>query len=359
MAYDRLPDARRWLHRAAGALTWPLRPADYLAVLRGDVETDAARVESLTRVATDATMLTLRTPSGFPRHQAGQFVRLGVDIDGVRHWRCYSISSAPERDDGCITVTIKAVADGRVSRYVNESLQPGDHVQLDAPAGDFVLPERLPGRMLFIAAGSGITPIMSMLSSLDAQGIMPYITVIHSAPDAESMIYGAALAELAARHPRLSLHLLHTRQHGRFSPSQLEELCGGWELCETWACGPDAMLQALEDHWSAAGVSHRLHVERFRPRQLRIAGAASAGQVSFLRSACSAQGRADQPVLELAELNGLSPAHGCRMGICHGCTATLKSGSVRDLRTGKTYDEEGDLVQICVCAPVGPVEIDL
>ena len=81
--------------------------------------------------------------------------------------------------------------------------------------------------------------------------------------------------------------------------------------------------------------------------------------MQFLRSARVVDGRGDQPVLDLAELNGLSPAHGCRMGICHGCTATLKSGCVRDLRNGKTFDEEGDLVQICVCAPIGDVEIDL
>jgi stearoyl-CoA 9-desaturase NADPH oxidoreductase len=216
------------------------------------------------------------------------------------------------------------------------------------PAGDFVLPERLPGRLLFITAGSGITPVMSMLRSLDARGTVPYLTIIHAAPDAASMIYGDELAVLAARHPRITLHRIHTRTQGRFDASQLDALCRGWELCETWACGPDALLQQLEDHWQRAGVGERLHVERFRPRALQAADAA-AGRVQFLRS-----GR-----IELAELHGMAPAHGCRMGICHGCTATLKSGCVRDLRNGKTYSDEGDLVQICVCAPVGDVEIDL
>lgn len=348
----------RWLQRAAGALTWPLRPADYLGALRAEEGRGNAVVERIERPTQEAVTLTLRTPRGFARHRAGQFVRLGVDIDGVRHTRCYSIASAPERDDGCIEITVKAIAGGRVSTHLNGLRQAGARVQLDAPAGDFVLPDRLPGRLLFITAGSGITPVMSMLRSLDARGTVPYLTIVHAAPDAASMIYGGELAALTARHPRITLHRIHTRAQGRFNVAQLDALCRGWALCEAWACGPDAMLQQLEEHWRQAGAGARLHVERFRPRALQVSDAA-AGRVRFLRSGRSADGRGDQPVLDLAELNGMAPAHGCRMGICHGCTAALKSGCVRDLRNGKIFSDEGDLVQICVCAPFGDVEIDL
>lgn len=362
MAYERLAASAlipgRWLQRAAGALTWPLNPADYLGALRADEAAGNAIVERIEHPTADAVSLTLRPPRGFPRHQPGQFIRLGLDIDGVRHTRCYSIASAPERDDGCIEITVKAIAGGRVSAHLNELLQVGARVQLDPPAGDFVLPERLPGRLLFITAGSGITPVISMLRSLDARGTVPYLTIIHAAPDAASMICGDELAALAARHPRISLHRIHTRTQGRFDVAQLDTLCRGWALCETWACGPDAMLQQLEEHWQQSGIGARLHVERFRPRAL-VAADAAAGRVQFLRSGRIADGRGDQPVLELAELNGMAPAHGCRMGICHGCIATLKSGCVRDLRNGKTYSDEGDLVQICVCAPVGDIEIEL
>lgn len=400
MADDRLPTATlnsgRWLQRAAGALTWPLNPSDYLGALFADTAGGNAVVERIGHPTPDAVTLTLRVPRGFPRHRAGQFVRLGVDIDGVRHSRCYSIASAPERDDGCIEITAKAIAGGRVSAHLNARLRVGARLQIDAPAGDFVLPEWLPERLLFITAGSGITPVMGMLRSLDARGTVPEVTLVHAAPDAASMIYGDELAAFAARHPQVTLHRVYTRARdphaglaltppsagrtvppspamrardggqpsaavihwGRFDVSQLDAVCEGWAGCETWACGPDALLQQLEDHWQQAGIGARLHTERFRPR-VPQAGDATAARVQFLRSARVVDGRGDQPVLDLAELNGLSPAHGCRMGICHGCTATLKSGCVRDLRNGKTFDEEGDLVQICVCAPIGDVEIDL
>ncbi|HEY1075215.1 MAG TPA: ferredoxin reductase [Fontimonas sp.] len=349
-----------WRQRAlavlAAPLTYPLNPAEYL---RPAIAENSAVVEGLDPATAEAMTVTLRPQHRLPVHQAGQFIRFGVDIDGVRHWRCYSISSAPERADGCLTITVKAIDGGRVSHHVGKQLSLGERVYLEAPAGEFVLPPVLPERLLFITAGSGITPVMSMLASLEARGSLPQITLIHSAPDAASMIFADALLDMAARNPQLTLHCHYTRTQGRLDLAQLQTLCPDWQQRPTWACGPDAMLQMFEDRWQQAGVAEQLHVERFRPRAATVDGVAQTGTVRFGKTGTSVSGRSDQNVLELAELNGLSPEHGCRMGICHGCTVTLKSGCVRDLRNGQTFAEEGDLVQICVCAPVGDIEISL
>ncbi len=347
--------ASRWTSRALGALTYPLNPAEYL---RPAIAENGAVIEALEAATAGATTLTLRPLGRLPRHQAGQFIRFGVDIDGVRHWRCYSISSAPERADGRLTITVKAIADGRVSNQIRE-LGLGDHVYLEAPAGEFVLPAVLPERLLFVTAGSGITPVMSMLASLEARGALPQLTLIHSAPDAASMIFADELLDMAARNPHMTLHCHYTRQYGRLDLAQLAELCPDWQSRPTWACGPDAMLQLLEDRWQRNGIATQLNVERFRPRAAQASGNTQTGTVRFAKTGSSVAGRSDQNVLELAELNGLNPEHGCRMGICHGCTVTLKAGCVRDLRNGQTFSEEGDLVQICVCAPVGDIEISL
>lgn len=348
--------SNRWARRALSALTYPLNPADYL---RPAVVANGAQIVGLEFATLDAVTLTLRPQGRFPKHEAGQFIRFGVDIDGVRHWRCYSVSSAPERSDGCLTITVKAVADGQVSNHVGQGLEIGDQVYLEPAAGEFVLPAVLPERLLFVTAGSGITPVMSMLASLEARDAMPQVTLIHCAPDAGSMIFGDTLKDMAARHPQLTLHCHYTRESGRLDVAQLEALCPDWQQRASWACGPDAMLQMLEDHWQQAGIAGSLNVERFRPRAAQGSSDTQTGTVRFAKSGGCASGRSDQDVLTLAELNGLSPEHGCRMGICHGCTATLKSGRVRDLRNGQTFQEEGDLVQICVCAPVGDVEIDV
>ncbi len=354
------PIAKRWSRRALAVLTapltYPLNPSEYL---RPAIAENSAVIEGLEFATTDAMTLTLRPQRRLPLHQAGQFIRFGVDVDGVRHWRCYSISSAPERADGCLTITVKAIADGRVSNHVGKNLSLGERVYLEAPAGEFVLPQTLPERLLFVTAGSGITPVMSMLASLEARGAMPQITLIHSSPDAASTIFGDALLDMAARNPQLTLHCHHTRQHGRLDLAQLQALCPDWQERPTWACGPDAMLQMLEDRWQQAGVASQLNVERFRPRAAQADAATRTGTVHFSKTGGSVAGRSDQNVLELAELNGLNPEHGCRMGICHGCTVTLKSGCVRDLRNGQTFAEEGDLVQICACASAGDIEIAL
>jgi len=348
--------SKRLAARAVATLTYPLNPAEYL---RPAVEANGARIEALEFATIDAMTLTLRPQGRFPKHQAGQFIRFGVDIDGVRHWRCYSVSSAPERADGCLTITVKAIADGSVSNHVGQGLSVGERVYLEAPAGEFVLPDVIPERLLFITAGSGVTPVMSMLASLEARGAMPQATLIHSAPDAGTMIFGEELKAMAERNPQLTLHCRYTRASGRLEVSRLAELCPDWPQRATWACGPDAMLQMLEDHWQQTGIANQLNVERFRPRAAPAGADTQSGTVRFTKTGGAVAGRSDQNVLELAELNGLTPEHGCRMGICHSCTVTLKAGCVRDLRNGQTFAEEGDLVQICVCAPVGDVEIAL
>ena len=102
-------------------------------------------------------------------HEPGQYLRIGIDIDGRRHWRAYSLTSDPERADGCISITVKNVDEGVVSPYLVRRGRPGSIVCLGGVEGEFMLPDPLPEKLLFISAGSGITPIMSMLRSLEHQ----------------------------------------------------------------------------------------------------------------------------------------------------------------------------------------------
>jgi len=234
---------------------------------------------------------------------------------------------------------------------------------------------------LFISAGSGITPIMSMLRSLIAQERLPHVTHLHYAPHAHDVIFGNELRELSARFPRYKLELLYTRggdgQRARaeqpraeatpagapasnhFSAEQLERLCPDWRTREVYACGPQSLLDALEAHFASLGLAKRLHTERFRAKVATEPSAITAGQVRFLRSNVEARSDGVINLLRLAEDNGLNPAHGCRMGICHGCDATLRGGCVRDLRTNALYSEPGQTVQICVCAAAGDAELEL
>ncbi|MCO6009240.1 ferredoxin reductase [Actinoallomurus purpureus] len=351
-----------------GAVRWlttPLFPEDYLSLvnplwcgreLRG-------RIEAIHAETADAATLVIRPGRGWIPHKPGQWVRIGVDIEGARHWRTYSLSGPPGRPDGCITITVKAVPDGLVSRHLVRQAAPGTIVELAGPDGSFVLPEPPPRRLLFLTAGSGITPVRAMLHGLltpaaargGAKPRVADVVLLHSAPTSADVIFGAELRALTARFPNLRLYERHTRTEGRLRPGDLPDLCPDWAERTAWVCGPAGMLQEAEEHW--AGSLDRLHVEHFRPVLPRAGG--EGGRVRFTKSGRETDAEGGTPLLIAGEDAGVLMPSGCRMGICHSCVGRLTSGQVRDLRTGQIHGEAGDLVQTCVSAAVGPVEIEL
>lgn len=350
------------------AFAWPLRTSHYLELVNPLWITHAlqARVVSVWDETADARTLTLKPGANWRSHRPGQHLRIGVPIGGMHYTRTYSISSAPERDDEHITITVKAINGGRMSHQLVRNIKPGDYLPIGVPQGDFYLPDANPVQPLFISAGSGITPIMSMLRSLIAQERLPDVVHIHYAPHAYDVIFGKELQELAQKHPRYQLHLLYTRETGEtvsakrhFSVETLNSVCPDWRSRDTYACGPQSMLDTVEAHWGAAGLTRQLHTERFRAQIAAAPTKITAGSVRFANSAVTALSDGITNLLRLAEDHGLNPAHGCRMGICHGCDTLLKSGCVRDLRTNALLNEVGQMVQICVCAAAGDAELDL
>lgn len=348
----------------ADMFAYPLRHSHYLELVNPlwNRQVLKARVVEVADETEDTRTLTLRPGRGWRDHRAGQFVRLGVPIDGQRHTRTYSISSAPARADGCITVTVKAIDGGRVSQHLARRVMVGQYLPLGEPQGEFVLPDAMPVHPLFITAGSGITPVMSMLRAYVGEyEVIPDVVHMHYAPHARAVIFGAELRRLNAGQRHYQLHEFHTQGGDpHFSGEQLERSCPDWREREVWACGPAALLDAVQAHWAQAGLSRRLHLERFHAPVAPIpTDAVSAGKVVFRASQVEAQSDGCTSLLHLAEDAGLNPPHGCRMGICHGCNTILASGCVRDTRTGRLISEPGAVVQVCVCTAVGDAELAL
>ncbi|NJC85717.1 ferredoxin reductase [Planosporangium mesophilum] len=339
-------------------LTTPLLPDDYLGLINPlwSSRELRGRVEAVQPETADAATLVIRPGRGWEGHRAGQYARIGIDIHGVRHWRSYSLSSPPERADGRVTITVKADPHGLVSPYLVRRVTPGTIVHLAAAQGEFTLPEPPPDRLLFLTAGSGITPVAATLRGLAAHGRMPDAVLVHSAPASDEVIFGTELRALAARFASLRLYERHTRIDGRFTMAQLRRVCPDWRRRHTWACGPAGMLDDAERHWRRAGLADRLHVERFRPT-VTVGGIG--GRVRFTASGGWADADGVTPLLVVGENAGVLMPSGCRMGICYSCVARLRAGRVRDLRTGREYGDEGQLIQTCVSAAAGPVEIDL
>ncbi len=354
-ATDRL---RTGLHALAGAAATPLVPADYLDLLAPLRSRTAlrARIVAVTPETRDAATIVLRPGPGWNPHVPGQYLRLGVDVDGVRHWRAYSLTSPPRPADGTISVTVTAIPDGTVSGHLVHHARPGELVHLEPAAGDFTLPATTPDRLLFVTAGSGLTPVLGMLRShLDE---LPDVVVVHSSPTADDVIAGAELRAMAA-DGRIQLIERHTTTDGRLDATQLADLVPDLAQRATWACGPAGLLDALEEHFAAHDLLDHLHIERFRPVVIE---AGEGGTVTFLGSDRETQTDGTTSLLDAGEDAGVLMPSGCRMGICFGCVVPLRSGAVRDLRTGDvTVAATGDDVRIqtCINTAAAACELDL
>ena len=353
------PTIRRRLIDAAGVLTTPLLPDDYLTVvnplwtfneLRG-------RIEQIIPRTSDSSTVVIRPGRRWPLHRAGQHVAIGVDVDGVRHWRSYSLTSDPGRPDGCISITVKTVDGGKVSTHLVQGSRVGEIVRLGPPEGDFHLPqERTDAPLLLITAGSGITPVIAILRELEREQGIHDVVHVHSERTSEAVIFGESLRGLAERNPGVTRHERFTGLLPRFVPTELDALCPDWRERETYACGPLGLLDAVEEHFDREGVLERLHLERFQLATLS-ADPDDGGSVTIEGSGVVFDAPAGTPVLVAGEDAGLPLNSGCRMGICHRCVCTLVSGQVRDLRTGELHNEPGQHIQICVSGAAGDVEL--
>ncbi|KWX67248.1 ferredoxin reductase [Mycobacterium sp. NAZ190054] len=348
------------LRTVAGRITTPLLPDDYLKLanplwsareLRG-------RVLEVRRETVDSATLVIKPGWGFSfDYEAGQYIGIGLLVDGRWRWRSYSLTSSPITSKGSrtITITVKAMPEGFLSTHLVGGVAPGTIVRLAAPQGNFVMPDPAPASVLFLTAGSGITPVMSMLRTLARRGQIGDVVHVHSAPTEDDVMFAAELSELAAGHEGYRLRLRATRTEGRLDMGRLDDVVPDWRDRQTWACGPEAMLSAAEHTWSAAGIADRLHLERFAVTR---ASHGSGGTVEFSKSGRTVTVDGATSLMDAGEAAGIRMPFGCRMGICQSCVVGLLDGHVRDLRTGVEH-EPGTRVQTCVSAASGDCTLDV
>ena len=334
-------------------LTTPLLPDDYLHLLNplwSARELRGVVVEVRPETETAATLVIKPGWGWSSSYQAGQYVGIGVQVEGRWHWRSYSLTSVPTQEDGTISITVKAMPEGFLSQHLVGGLAPGTIVRLAAPRGDFVLPDPPPAKILFLTAGSGLTPVMGMLRMLDRRGTLPDVTLVHSTPSEADLLFAAELRDLDARHPGLRVHTQLTDTMGMLVLEDLHRVVPDWTDRETWACGPGPMLDAAERVWKGEHLTGRLHVERF---SLQLNGAGGeGGTVTYGASGRTAEVDGATTLLEAGEAVGVNLPFGCRMGICQSCVVPLVAGSVRDLRNGSLHTE-GDRIQTCISAAAG------
>nr|WP_058854433.1 ferredoxin reductase [Nocardia jinanensis] len=351
------------LRGAVARVTTPLLPDDYLHLanplwsareLRG-------RVVDVRKETADSATLVIKPGWGFDfRYEPGQYIGIGILVEGRWHWRSYSLTSPPDWNDPrygkkVIAIAVKAMPEGFLSSHLVNGVSPGTVVRLAAPQGAFVLPSPPPPKVLFLTAGSGITPVMSMLRAMDRRDAVTDVVHIHSARTAEDVMFAAELDDLHARHPGFVSHVHLTGEKGKFATDALDELYPDWRERQTWACGPLGMLDEIEKHWHAAGLESALHVERF---EVERSATTEGGTVTFGKSGRTVTVDGATTLLEAGESTGVQLPFGCRMGICQTCVVTLSSGHARDLRNG-IERFEGEKVQTCISAAAGDCTLEV
>ncbi len=346
------------LRRLAEAAVTPLELDDVLDVfhpLRAGA-TLRGRIVSVTPETADAATLLIKPGKDWAGHVPGQYLRVGVDVDGVRLWRTYSLTHGP-RPDGCISITVKGIPGGVVSNHLVHRVAAGQMIHLGQAEGDFVLPTPMPTKLLLVTAGSGITPVIGMLRNLFSrqEPFVADIVLLHSALSRSEVIFGEELRQYAA-DGRLRLVEMHTDTHGMLDVADLEEIVPDLHQRITYACGPVGLLDALEAHHTERDLP--LNIERFRTT---VVSAGDGGTVSFTQNATVVEADGSTPILDAAEGAGVLMPSGCRMGVCFGCVLPLREGAVRDLRNGAlTVAAPGDgvVIQTCISAAAGACEID-
>ncbi|MGE2735526.1 2Fe-2S iron-sulfur cluster-binding protein [Mycolicibacterium vaccae] len=294
----------------------------------------------------DARSLVFKAPADGPvapeklRYSPGQFLTLRIPSDRTGSVaRCYSLCSSPFTDADRLTVTVKRTADGYASNWLCDNAHAGMRMHVLAPSGTFV-PKSLDTDFLLLAAGSGITPMMAILKSALSEGTGK-VTLVYANRDENSVIFAAALRELAAKYPdRLTaVHWLESVQ-GLPTVSGLCELVAPYSGREAFICGPGPFMAAAEEALKTTGLpAERIHIEVFKSLESDPFATVKIEQDDSDEGPATAVVTLDGQTHEVtwprkAKLldvlidKGLDAPFSCREGHCGACAVVKKSGEV-------------------------------
>ncbi|WP_236548849.1 2Fe-2S iron-sulfur cluster-binding protein [Pseudomonas sp. S37] len=315
--------------------------------------------------------------------EPGQFITLDVDMGAARQSRCYTVSSSPTRPF-TLSITVKRVANGPVSNWLHDNLRPGDAISAYGPSGAFTASGVAAQRYLFFSAGSGVTPLMSMVRAAADLDLDRDVVFMHSARTPGDIIFREELQRLARRHPQLKvLNIVEgvgdepawDGPVGRLDLAVLQAQVADWRAREVFVCGPGPYMQAVRDMLMGQGFDmSRYHCESFSLGGVApldagnaaapppMAGAELAAfSVRFSKSGAVFSARQGETVLGAAKRSGVAIASSCSQGICGTCKAQLLEGRVDMQHGGGIRQREIDkgMRLMCCSKPLSDIVIDL
>ena len=297
----------------------------------------------------------------------GQHVNVSAEVNGRRVTRSYSLTNTPSRSRR-MSITVKRVDGGALSTHLVQRARVGDVVGIGPAFGEMTLPAQPQGRWLFLAAGSGITPLMSLTRALAARHMPVELTLLYWVKAHADLCFLQELRALSTRFPRLRLQVIVTHEapsvpgetHGLISAEQLAQLVPNLSEQQVFACGPGGFIETARQ--LCAGRSQAFVAEGFTP--VAPEASPSASQARTVRVTLQRTGRELQlstglSLLEALEAEGLNPPSGCRMGVCHTCVCPRVEGTTQDMQSGQTQSESDMAVRLCVSRACTDLTLDL
>ena len=340
-------------------------------MVTGMLQAQIARVE---RIDGDAVQIWLVAP-GTGRAPApylpGQYVTLALASTAGTLYRSYSLSS-DGRSDRPWEITVKRHRDGAVSSFLCERATPGMLLYATPPRGSFTLPAQpTPGApLVFVAAGSGITPIYGILRALAQLPAdrRPAVQLHYATPSQNETIYGRELATLDPRNHWLRQWYYLSAQGGRLTPElALAQVGAAARSAQWYICGPSSLKRGFQAALAQAGVpAEAIHVEVFGDASQRLArpapGAASnlpvTARLRIAGPGSVLDARSGETVLDALERNGYAVATDCRSGNCGTCRLRVLAGQTRGPNDALTPAERaGGYILSCIAEPVGDVTL--
>jgi ferredoxin-NADP reductase len=326
-------------------------------------ERPLARLVAREAASADAVTLLFKPNRHWAGHRAGQHVNLGVEIDGVRLTRSYSLT-APPRADGLLPITVKAIEGGRVSGHLCHHARMGDIVDLGQAFGEMTLPASPRGGLLLLAAGSGITPLMALVRELAGQGMPADTTLLYWVRRRAEACFLDELRALAAAHPGFRFRLLLTREaaqaadeaEGRIGETLLGAHAGDLSARQVMACGPGGFVETARSLLAPRVAAFQ--AEAFTAPPVRVVDEGEV-DIRLQRSGRTLRVPRGESLLVALEQQGLKPPSGCRMGICNTCACGKSSGSTRHLPSGELLHEPTQALKLCIHSAATDLELDL
>jgi stearoyl-CoA 9-desaturase NADPH oxidoreductase len=319
-----------------------------------------AKVVELIQEREDLLHVYLRPNLMWRGFKAGQYVELGVEIDGSLQKRIFSISSSEQlfRSKGLIRLSIQKQDKGLLTPFLFQHLRLGDYVHISRAAGSFTLPVDGQKGVLLIAGGVGITPLISMISSIrDIKNLTP-ITLLYYANQKKQHILQNELNELGEV---ANIILIHTERTGRFSLEHLHDFCPDFLDRMILVCGPSALDNHVNNLLKEQGVSSaHTQSESFsvQPIWAPSHGLVEEVRISLSRSFQEFKAANNKSILEILESKGLRPRFGCRMGICNECSCKKISGTVMNRKDNTLSHAGEEFIRICSAIPAGDLVLE-